>query len=363
MKKIVLIHSAIKVGGAEKMIVYLTNLLAEKYSVFLLLLDNGKPAYQINDKVKIFSLCGLFQATQECGSKIEYIRRIHDVISAIKKKAKEINPDMIIVFDDRITWISWLAFASQNFYKVYSQRNDPYDKSKIKNLVFSYIYKHADGVVFQLNEVMDFYHCNGEKYKVIYNPLTISRKKYSYHSAKKILAAGRFQDRKRFDLLIEAFNLLHKEYPDFELYIYGDGEERVHLQGLIEKYELDDYVKMPGMIPNVIENNADALLFVLPSDSEGMPNALIEAMATGIPCVATDCSPGGARMLMNGGENGILVPKNDCVALKNAMKEYIEFPEERARKAENAYKFLERMLSERIDEEWLTYIYYIMKGK
>lgn len=98
---------------------------------------------------------------------------------------------------------------------------------------------------------------------------------------------------KNHALLIKAFATISDRYPDYRLVIYGDGPLRQQLETLVEDLGMADKVSLPGYTTFVREKMEQASLFVLTSDWEGMPNALIEAMALGVPCISTDCKGGG----------------------------------------------------------------------
>ena len=99
-----------------------------------------------------------------------------------------------------------------------------------------------------------------------------------------------------------------------------------------------------------------ASMFVLSSDYEGMPNALMEAMASGLPCVSTDCGGGGARFLVQNGDNGILIPQKDEVALASAMEKILSDESLSAKLGENARKLQETLAPEKIYGEWERFI-------
>ena len=102
-------------------------------------------------------------------------------------------------------------------------------------------------------------------------------------------------------------------------------------------------------------------MFVLSSDYEGMPNALMEAMASGLPCVSTDCGGGGARFLIENGENGILVPQRDEDALAAAMEKILSDETLAAKLGENARKLQETLAPEKIYGEWESFIKQIVE--
>jgi len=114
------------------------------------------------------------------------------------------------------------------------------------------------------------------------------------------------------------------EYKQYRVEIYGAGELKEELQKQIDENNLTHQVFLMGACSNVIEKIKNAALFVLTSDYEGMPNALMEAMALGIPCISTDCRPGGARELIKSGEEGLIVPCNNAEKLKAALIQMLD---------------------------------------
>lgn len=354
--KYLIVHSNLGLGGQEKMIVYLANMLSETDEVTLLLLDYKEQYFKLRDSVNVIRHSGMYKVFDSDNSFTKSLSIIKKATSVIKKTQKETAAEIVIAFDDRITWLTWLTFGFSNVKTVYSQRNDPYDKSKLKNRIFKIIYTFSSGVVFQLNEVKLFYKLKGKKYCIIPNPVFGEICEYNNSKKKKIISAGRFQDRKRFDILIKAFEGVHHKYPEYELYIFGDGAERDNLLKLIDQLGLSKVVHLPGVMKNVIEENKDALMFVLPSDAEGMPNILIEAMAAGIPCISTDCTPGGASFLIGNNERGLLIPRGDIVELENAIVTYISNSDVRKEKSDKASRFLHQLKKEIIDEKWRRFL-------
>lgn len=139
-----------------------------------------------------------------------------------------------------------------------------------------------------------------------------------------ILAAGRLQRQKDFPTLIRAFARLRAERP-CRLIILGEGRGRAGLAGLIAGLRLGEAVDLPGYQTNPYAFLARASLFVLSSVWEGSPNVLTEALALGIPVVATDC-PSGPAEILDGGRFGPLVPVGDVPALAAAMAATLDHP-------------------------------------
>lgn len=140
-----------------------------------------------------------------------------------------------------------------------------------------------------------------------------------------ILGVGRLQRQKDFPTLIRAFALVRQGRP-CRLVILGEGTGRAELSALIRQLGLTAEVDLVGFQPNPYPYIARASLFALSSAWEGSPNALTEAMALGIPVVATDC-PSGPRELLDGGRYGPLVPVGDPQALAEAIGATLDRPQ------------------------------------
>jgi glycosyltransferase involved in cell wall biosynthesis len=146
----------------------------------------------------------------------------------------------------------------------------------------------------------------------------------------RLLSVGRLGHQKNYRVLVEAFDRLASEFPDWDLIIIGEGEDRKELQSLVAERGLQGRVTLPGVSPSIAEWYASAQLFCLPSRWEGFPNALAEALAHGLPAVGfAGCA--GVRDLIADGKNGLLAGGNgDVAALTIALTTLIRNPALRA---------------------------------
>jgi len=140
-----------------------------------------------------------------------------------------------------------------------------------------------------------------------------------------VLAAGRLAPEKQFEQLIAAFAELCSDRPEFRLLIVGEGPERDRLTRCVHELQLEQRVSMPGWVDNPYALMRHSRLFVLCSRFEGLPVALIEALACGCPVVATDC-PSGPREILDDGRYGQLVPVGDVPALAAAISLELDNP-------------------------------------
>ena len=167
-----------------------------------------------------------------------------------------------------------------------------------------------------------------------------------------IIGAGRLTKQKNFELLLEAFSRISSEFPNYNLYIYGDGPNKGKLLELSNKLGVSEKVHLPGRTDKLSDEMEKASIFVLSSDYEGMPNVLIEAMALGLPCVSTNCDGGGAQFLIENGVNGLLVPKNDVDALSCAVLNLLRNESLKTDIGNNARKIIDRLSPSKVYSLW-----------
>ncbi len=160
--------------------------------------------------------------------------------------------------------------------------------------------------------------------------------------AKCVTAAGRYAPQKGFELLIEAFAIVARKHPDWQLRIYGNGPLRDSLQRQIHEAGLHQHILLMGRTDQLSEELARSSIFALSSRWEGFGLVIIEAMALGLPVVSFDC-PYGPASIITDGVDGTLVPPEDVDALAKGIIDLIESPEKRhalgavARQSATAY--------------------------
>lgn len=125
-------------------------------------------------------------------------------------------------------------------------------------------------------------------------------------------------------MLIRAFAKIASKYPDYTLFIYGEGPLRRDLESLIKTLHLGNQVFLQGFKKNIHELISDAEFFILSSDFEGLSNALLEAMCMGIPCITTNVS--GIDEVIHDKINGVLVSPGDEEKMVQAMDLLIQSP-------------------------------------
>lgn len=311
-------------GGAERQITLLANVMAKRgHEVHFLVLSEFSDRYSINKNVIIHDLTS---------AENNIIHPIIGRYKSLKKKYKEIRPDITIHYNLQSAYLT-LAMSKKLYSKaIYSERGDPYDKeySGLLGLIRDWTVKMMDGLVFQSEGARDFFDDSvKDKSIVIHNSVEVPIDKYPVPCirTKRIVSAGRLHEQKNYRLLIDAFAMIANEFYEYELVIYGNGDLREELQAQINRLNLAGRISLMPACNDIWEKIRDASLFVLSSDYEGMPNALMEAMALGIPSISTDCRPGGARTLIENGVNGFIVPLRDVDSLANMMAYVLTNPQ------------------------------------
>ena len=192
---------------------------------------------------------------------------------------------------------------------------------------------------------------------VIPNPCMLDNCQLStIHSQfpKTVLAVGRLHEQKGFDLLLQAWKPIEKTYSDWSLRIVGEGPKRAELEAQIESQGLKRVV-LVGATNNVLDEYEAASIFVLSSRYEGLPLALIEAMWSGLPCIAFDCPQGPAELLAE--DRGWLVPNGDIAELTAQIAYALSHPEEALKCAQKAQSFVQTTYSEAaIMPQWVQLI-------
>lgn len=311
-------------GGAERQITMLANAMADRgHEVHFLVLSEFNKKYEISPLVHVHDLTE------------EEKKALHPIIGrfkALKRAYKEIKPDCTIHYNLQSAYLT-AAMPKKVYCKsIYSERGDPYDKEYdgLLGIIRNWCVKHTDGFMFQSEGARDFFDAEVAKRSVvIHNSVSVPVEKYPMPEIRdnRIVSVGRLHEQKNQALLIDAFAKIADEFPECTLENYGDGQLRERLQQKIDQLGLTSRIKLLPARKDVFDAIHTARLFVLSSDYEGMPNALMETMALGLPCVATDCRPGGARTLVEDGVNGFVVPRMNADALADKMRYVLSHPE------------------------------------
>lgn len=344
-------------GGAERVIANLAEYFhSQNYEVYVVTKLRGKDEYAL--RFGITRIVADITREEETKSRIG---NLYARISKLRKIWKEIKPDVIVSFIRKNNVMTIVSSRFLNIPVVVSVRSDP--KRELQGRVMKplslLLFRFADGIVLQTKQAVEFFPKSLQKKAVILpnsiNPAFLNGQNTA-EKQKEIVTVGRIDKNKNQRMLIEAFSEVAHKYPDWCVRLYGDGEEAILLKELVKKTGLEKQVFFMGQVSNVAEKLSKASVFVLPSKCEGMPNALIEAMAMGTAVISTDCPCGGPADLIQNGENGILIAVDDKKALIEALEKLINDEKCRNRLAHNAAQIIKKLHPDIVNRQWKEYI-------
>lgn len=354
---IAMLIGALTKGGAERVMVNLADYFVGKgYRVTMVTQYQKEDEYPLNQKVK--RVISDITEEETTGSRLINFKRRFCKLRGIWKKEK---PDVILSF---IGKNNMMAILTSRFLKIpvaVSVRAEPTEEyyNSWMRFMAKHLFAKADGVILQTRRCFDFFPEKVRKKAVILrNPISSAffRERFRGERENTIVAVGRVDENKNHEMLIRAFAGIAEEFPSYRLVIYGEGESRKRLIALTKELKLSDRILLPGSISNVADAIYKTRVFVLCSNTEGVPNTLIEAMLMGLTVVATDCPCGGPADLIENKVNGILTPVGDV----NAMKENLHFLLKNLQTAdefgENAIKTADIFNPERVYASWEDFL-------
>ena len=360
--KIMFVIPTLGTGGAERVATILANNFSKEHDVeFFVMEKSDVERYPIDKKVRIKE----FGVSVKRGNKIRtvsnYLLNFTRQRKALKKECDLYGADVVISFLPKADMlVASIVHNSCDFRWIPSERNDPMSRSKLERKILNAIYRKSDILICQTKKISRYYKSVGVKNTcVIKNPLILnSQNDLSFSiNDRYIISVGRLDKQKNYAMLIEAFSSLKKRKQFKEkLYILGDGPEKENLQRLINESGMKDEVILTGRKNNVNDYLAHATAFVMSSDYEGMPNALLEAMAMGLPVISTDFFTGAARELINE-KNGILVPVRDKKEMEIAIEKILSKTHSQlSQLGEISRKRVSKLDVETIVQEWTALI-------
>lgn len=335
--KVVFFIPSLGSGGAERVVSVLASELTQReHNVHIAMLANRNCNYSLAPEVTVHYL----DCEQELGmsSAKRYLKRL----VRIRDFVKRVTPDFVISFMAETNIDVCFALIGIPVPIIVSERNDPAldPASRVKQWLRKVAYFKPDHFVFQTPDAQAYFSKRiQDKSSIILNPLSTNLPEpFVGKRDLRIVSVGRLHPQKNIPLLLSAFDLFVKVHPQYILEIYGEGALEGKISEQIREMGLQEKVQLKGFCKDVHQRIVNAAMFVMTSDYEGMPNALLEAMAIGVPCISTDCPCGGPRYLIQSGVNGVLVPIGSCKRLYEAMCNMIEHNAEAVAMGENAVR-------------------------
>ena len=377
MKKVRIIALHLAFGGIEKAICCMANLFAERYEVEIISVYNmpDAPAFPLDERVSVRYLLRDIPNREEwkaalngrdiyglARESLRAIRILRDKKRAVIEAIRSIIDGVVITTrpEDNVLLS---RYGRSGVLKIAQLHQDhAFDRKLVRS--FQKDYGGVD--VFALltpglrDEVKEMLRGNNVHTEVVYIPNFLERfpeKPDRYPRDKTVLAVGRLNEVKRFELLIRLFAALHGEFPDWKLRIVGEGEERGRLEAAIKELHAENYVNLTGRkdADGVEDEMLRASLYAMTSRSEGFPFVLLEAQSCGLPVVAFDVRVGPGFVVQNG-VNGYLaadmVYEDFCEKLASLMKD----EDLRRKMSKTAVAHAAAFSREKVGEMWYSLI-------
>jgi glycosyltransferase involved in cell wall biosynthesis len=348
--KIVLVIPTLKQGGAERVMSVLANEFSRKgHEVHLCLLAGGEHFYELEENVIIHDF-GFVN-----NNPLQKIMGEVKVFSQLRNLLKSTKPDLVLSFMTKYNVLTIMASSFLNINVFVSDRSNP--KKQLPNsivLLRRITYKYATGVIAQtsLAKEMIEKETGNKNVKVIPNPLKELQQYPEKEKEKIILNVGRMVPEKGQKYILEAFSRIPSN--DWKLVILGNGPLRMELEEEAKRLNITHQLIMPGAVKNVDEWLAKSSIFAFPSVSEGFPNALVEAMSAGLPCVSFDCDAGPRDIIQNE-VNGYLVPLKNINLFAQKLNTLMQKEELRIELGQEAIKIKEELEPSMITDKFITF--------
>lgn len=326
MKHVLFISRGMAYGGSGRCISVFSGQLAKAgYQVSLLILRDYEAEYDISPEVNVIRTHFVTDKVKTAKKDVLFIW-----FPEIIKNMKRLNPDLVIPFGVDICLLSVIG----NFYHkriCATVRSDPSHEPAniLLRITRDFFYRHAAYIWVQNERQKDLFNAKRAKFITVPNPVReeICMQRISYSDkVYRFITLGRLSKQKNQEFLIDVFSRISKVHKHVILDIYGEGELRKKLEEQIKRTESENTIFLRGRTENAIAALKSADAFILSSDFEGMPNALMEAMTLGLPCISTDCNTGPRDFIMDK-VNGRLVPCRDEKSLYDAIESFIIHPD------------------------------------
>lgn len=357
--KIGFLINSLNAGGAERATVSLANYFVN---------------HNIQTEIITFEDCESFYPLDKnvthCNAKFNEIehnvsfKRLLGAVTrmfSIRSFIKSRNLDILIGMSFSMTWYAVFATMFTKTKSVGTERNNPYKykASTFNTIMRKVFYRLCNGYIFQTKKAAHFFTDNLRKNDIIIPNAIFNESIYTLsppENREKILTAvGRLTEQKRFDLLIDAFYKIADKISEYNLIIFGEGDLRKELEEKIEKLGLRERVFLPGTNPEAVKIVNRSSVFILSSDLEGMPNALMEALAMGVPCVSTRCDMGPEELIENN-HNGILVNTGSSDEIADAILKILSDNSLAEKLSENARNLINTHSIDSICSKWMNYL-------
>lgn len=354
-------------GGMERVLANKTNYLAKLgHDISIITTDqkNRKPYFDLHASIKQIDLGINYTENNSSGllKKIfDYPRKqaLHKKLLA--EKLSEIQPDICVsLFDHEVGLLPDLNDGSKKIVEIHFSRFKrlQYGRKGLWKLIDKYrsnkdlrtVQKFDKFVV--LTQEDKSYWGDLPNIVVIPNANSFPVAQRSQLDSKNVIAVGRYDYQKRFEDLVDVWKLVHQEEPDWKLNIFGKGPERENLQNQINKLGLEDTLILKEPVRDIDKQYLSSSMIAMTSRYEGLPMALLEGQASGLPLISYTCKCG-PKDIIQEGKNGYLLEEGDKVGMANKILTLIRDPELRDSMGQQAFEMSNNFSEAMVMEKWI----------
>lgn len=354
--KICFCISTLSTGGAERVAVTLMNEWVEKgHEVSCVTFEalDQKPSYPLHENITVHRL----DILGESQNMFHFVHQTFDRLRKIRSHLKEQDYDAILSFMTQTNILVLLASFGLGLPVFVSERIHPqYHRVGLKdNIARRFFYRLAKSVIVQTKDIQAWVKINlGLKAVILANPILIPEREVVRPKNLSLIAVGRLDAQKGYDVLIKAFHNITLQYSDLKLNIYGTGLLKAQLEEQIKSLKLTDQITLCGATDDIFGALLENDIFVHCARYEGFPNVVLEAMAAGCSVVSTD-GPTGVSDLLGANECGIVVPNGDTKQISAAIVSLIENDDLRKCYSDRARKVAHTYDVGSIADEWIKH--------
>ena len=357
-------------GGVERVLTLKANYFAEHFGYDItIILTEGKDKplfYPLSNKIKVINLNIGFEELWTCSfakKVLVYLKKQRQFKKALAKKLMRIHPDVTVSLLRReINFLNDIKDGSRKIGELHVNRAnyrnfETNDSNFIKNL-FAKFWMYS--LVSKLKHLDQFVVLTEEDKKawaelpnicVISDPLSFCPTQRSSLSIKRVIAVGRYVYQKGFDQLLQAWATIERQYPEWQLVVFGDGD-RTPYEQLIDDLKINrKSCQLHGRTDDVEKEYCNSSIFVLSSRFEGFGMVLLEAMACGLAVVSFDC-PCGPKDIVKDGEDGLLVENGNIDLLASSLSRLMNDETLRQSMSKTGQKNAQRFSIDYVADQW-----------
>lgn len=350
-------------GGIEKVMATKANYLANQKGVEVYIVTTeqvqNRPCYSLDSKIKLIDL-GINYNRSKSYFSFENLKKALRHFKTQKKLFKKLKPDVIISPNFNFDHY-WLPFTKKNAKLIKELHGSRFFEDQKRGTV-SFLSKLKFGLDDYIDALYDIIvvlnpdekpYIKSSNTIVIPNPVEPSTLRAD-NSRKQVIAAGRISPVKGFDQLIEAWTLVHQDFPDWQLHFYGQdylGTQQ-KLEQLVEKQRLKEVVHFKGSVAHLTETMTDYSIYAMTSETECFPMVLLEALSVGLPIIVYDC-PTGPRNIITDKADSSLIPYQNIPIFVQKLKELMNNENLRHQMGQKGIENVQRFSLEKVMKEWL----------